>query len=615
MNKNYQNVGGRYFQMAPQEFNIRMDEAIQQDLLHHPEKITDQRLALERDAYKSNLRINECFTKQKMKNCMPRFFCVENNIWLQILNGTNTVLSQQPVFYCRIEQIKRYQRDGLDEIFWQLILIEGVSGLKVFSPLYGSGILQSNSKLRKTILLKYQNIGDTKYNTLTWTWMRGYLLRMIETSEIIKLPLKAGWFEQEESWRFWTAKSADKMLLSEQIKKFYVDKFPELCAEDVVTDFQNISDGIADCKEYVGMLLILRLCAIFARLTVNLPLEIGVAIVGEKSLEVAEGFLRTMHNNVDIVNLDADRMGKIQKQVELLQDTPAIFVSSDPDSKSTRNRLQRVMSWLRSGYIEGSEVDIPFVFCLKRFSKFYPLDDIVLLDADEILIPKGSAAAFAQLQNYIIQNVEKAGSYYVHELRRMYKKEKSEAEDENKFLLLVQVVVDVVLQMFNRKITEDSYNKLEELLYSGEDNIITQLKKGSNTLLEVFQKKVEDLVGLEIIYFIDRNKISYITSDSVIYYDDEFYYFTSKVLNFICQRTNIDYKTLLLIKQQLAEQNLIKLYKNRSSCNRDLGIDFLVCSLNGERKRLSGLAIKRQFWNKIGGIALEERRGYDEITL
>ena len=113
---------------------------------------------------------------------MPRFFCVENNIWLQILNGTNTVLSQQPVFYCRIEQIKRYQRDGLDEIFWQLILIEGVSGLKVFSPLYGSGILQSNSKLRKTILLKYQNIGDTKYNTLTWTWMRGYLLRMIETS-------------------------------------------------------------------------------------------------------------------------------------------------------------------------------------------------------------------------------------------------------------------------------------------------------------------------------------------------------------------------------------------------------------------------------------------------
>ena len=127
--------------------------------------------------------------------------------------------------------------------------------------------------------------------------------------------------------------------------------------------------------------------------------------------------------------------------------------------------------------------------------------------------------------------------------------------------------------------------------------------------------KVEDLAGLEIIYFIDRNKISYITSDSVIYYDDEFYYFTSKVLNFICQRTNIDYKTLLLIKQQLAEQNLIKLYKNRSSCNRDLGIDFLVCSLNGERKRLSGLAIKRQFWNKIGGIALEERRGYDEITL
>lgn len=480
---------------------------------------------------------------------------------MQTVNGARMLLNQCIVFKCRFEQIRRYKREDMDEVFWQMVMTDGKSGEKIYSSLYTEEVLKSCSKLKKTILARYHNVGEPKTNTLSWYWAQSELMQMFEVSEIIEIPSKAGWFKEGDSWRFWVANSTEKVLLSEQIKKFHVGVFPELRAEDVISDLLNASCEITDCMEYSGVLLILRMCAIFARLTDDLPLEMGVTFVGKGALEVAKSFLRTMHNDVDIVNLDADRQGKIQEKVEILQDTPVIFISSNPDSKSTQNRLQRIMSWLGSGYIEGRVIGIPFIFCLQRFSKAYPLEDMVLVEADRITISEEATIVFEQLQSYVIKSVEMAGSYYVQEFKRMYKEEKSESGDENKFLSLIYAVADIVLEIFDRNISDDSYSKLEDLLYCGADSIVEQLTKGGHALSEVFQKKMEDLANSGALRFVSRDKCPSITSGNVIFYDDEYYYFTSEAQDGICEQIDIDYKTLLSIKQQLAEQDLVKLYK------------------------------------------------------
>ena len=614
MFNNYQNQVGSPQPMNPQDYNAALERAIQQDTLNHPEKIMNHRLALERDTHKSCLRTKERYMKQQMKNRIPTFSCRENSIWLQIINGANVLIFQQSVFCCRIEQVKRYQRDGLDEIFWQLVLVEEKSGQKVYSPLYGSEILQSYSKLRKTILLKYQNIGDTKNNSLSWVWMQRHLMEMIETSEIIKLPSKAGWFEREDSWHFWVANTSDIVLLNEPIRKCYTDEFSELHSKDLVSDFLNLAkDGC------MGELFLVRLCSVFGRLIGELPMKLGVAIVGKQSKEIAVAFLRTMHNddNVDIINLDTDRIGKIQDRVQLLQDTPVLMVSSDPDSRSTQNRIQRVMGWFHSGYVEGAEVRVPFIFCLRKFSKLYPLDDLVLLDADEIQISTENVEIFSKCQCFLVQKVQRSGDHLVQKFKRNYAENRAEFQNESKAISLVWAVIDTVLDIFKEELDEASYEELEDLLYFAGNKIYDQLaaEDGEHVLVEIFQKKVKYLADEGTIYFADRKCISSVISDNVVFYDDEHYFFIKGVLQFVCEQAEIDYKSLLFIKQQLAEQEMLKLYANRGGYGRDLEVDFLAYDINRDHKKLSGLAIKRQFWDKIGGISLAERNGYDGITL
>ena len=384
LNMSNNNFSNGYSPMAPQQFYANLEGAVQQESLRHPEKTVEHRMALDRDAHKSFLRLNEYNMKQKMKNQYVRFRSVSNGIIAELLNGTNTLIFDQIVFRCEIKQIWRLKREGTDELLWQMILIDKKDESEIRSPLYSKEYLQSCCKLRKTILTAYYEVGDAKIGSSAWKWLQTKLMGMFEKAEIIVIPSKTGWFHNDEKWRFIASNCFNEIYLNEEIKKFSIDVFSELHIEDVMTDFLNMVDETV-CAEY-SALLILRLCSIFGRLTEDLPLELGIVFVGEKAREVAGATLRTMHNQEDVVNLDSDRVGKIQGQVELLQDTPIIFISSDPDSKSTQNRVQKVMSWLRSGYMEGIKVKIPFVFCLQRFSKYYPLDDMILFEADKISI-------------------------------------------------------------------------------------------------------------------------------------------------------------------------------------------------------------------------------------
>ena len=96
--------------------------------------------------------------------------------------------------------------------------------------------------------------------------------------------------------------------------------------------------------------------------------------------------------------------------------------------------------------------------------------------------------------------------------------------------------------------------------------------------------------------------------DTVVFFDDEHYYFNNVVLNTIVEAMAIERKSLLFIKQQLSEHNLLKEYRNSSAHNREYNVDVSYKDSRGKTEYISVLAIKRYFWDELGGLSLLERR-------
>lgn len=92
--------------------------------------------------------------------------------------------------------------------------------------------------------------------------------------------------------------------------------------------------------------------------------------------------------------------------------------------------------------------------------------------------------------------------------------------------------------------------------------------------------------------------------ENLVFYDGEYYYFTSEVLRCVGTELNLDRKALLLIQQELIDQRMVKQYRAAGSRRSELKVDIFVGELRGRRKVF---AIKREFWDSVGGIALYER--------
>ena len=74
----------------------------------------------------------------------------------------------------------------------------------------------------------------------------------------------------------------------------------------------------------------------------------------------------------------------------------------------------------------------------------------------------------------------------------------------------------------------------------------------------------------------------------------------------IGKKLNFDGKSLLLIRQELADRGLIKQYRATGKRKSELNVDIFVGE-SKERKKV--FAVKRTFWDSIGGISLYEKGG------
>ena len=593
-------------------FSQMLEDELQKMTLSDPHElhaIASHRRGMERDAHKSYLREREYGGRQLSKiRCWEIIrMDPQNYILGRMINGKGEVLKEEVLFACILKGVRKYKREGADYYEWQAVILEYWRKSEVESCLYKEDSIRSIAKLKTTIFAQYEYAATEEGRKQGWEWLHKELVGYWnERMEIVHIPSKAGWYRGSDKWHFWTGKDEDVLLLNETIKKFSINNCDYKNAEEVVGELATVADEISEDR-YVGILLIFRMISLLGRLGTEQPFYAGLTLVGERAELVAKAYLSTMINEIDIANLDSDRIGDIRKRARLIRDNPLILISSNPDSKSAQNRIGEVLGWKEAGYIEGELVQIPFVFCLKKFARTYPLDGMVVLDAKKISVCQGMLA-FAKLQSWLIDTIENSGNFWVEEFQKKFSICEWQYQEEDRLIPLVEAVVSIVMRIFEVTAAEGkTCQKFEKLLRAGINEIRRQFSNTGCLLIELFKETTLQQVNEKRIAVMETSKeFVRIGPEKIIFYDFENYYLDKEVFDFICQQAAIDDKSILHIKQQLAEQGFLKMYRSCSS-TRELEIDFRVKDIDGQWKKKSGIAIKKIFWDVVGGIALFER--------
>ena len=483
-------------------------------------------------------------------------------------------------------------------------MLEERTGREVISPLYGEEDIQVMARLKRTILAAYDCSDNAKNSSFFWNWLQKQMLSMLKDAKIVEISSKPGWSQGDQGWHFCSMSDEDTGKYTDYMRNFKMQRFENLDAGDTICSLLENLKEIYN-REDAGMLFQYRFGALLGRLTGKPCFRNGIVIWGEKAEEIAQFYLTTMENGVDTVNLDSDRMGKIRERVCALQDTPVIFLVYDPDNRSVQNRLREVISWMRTSRIDGKSVNAPFVFCFQQFSSVLPLDDMLVVDASSIRLPKDDQILL-KFQCLVVERIEQAGELWVNEIANRYneylKKRYVEA------VSLARTVKEVLYKMFDEPGIDIMHRiNLRELLEAGEEEMKSQLSRKSGRLSEIFREKVINLVDKGTILVADRDKSPTMGEWKYIYYDSQYYYFTENVLCKIGIWAEIDRKSILAVKQELDSLSMIKKYKAIGRQTGELHVDFRICNAYGERKDLSGIAILREFWDEIGGIKLWER--------
>lgn len=560
--------------------------------------------AKDRDEHRSRLKCEEQYQKQMMHEIHEEILSRGNTYIYIRVNGNGNGLYQRIVFLARILNLQCFRYQGSNEVLWQATLIEENSGNMVVTPLYTQDDLKSLTKLRKTVLMIYDKSDSTKSRAFLWQWLHKELLTMLDKADVIEIPSGQGWYGNVENYHFYTMADEDTTKFSMYMQKFDMFRYDRLDMSAILCSLVDHLEQAGD-PDIVGMLLEYRFWALFGRLTGKSCFYTGIVIYGKDAEAVVHSYLRTMINDVDTVNLDSDRMETIRKKVCALQDTPVIYKVSNPENRSVQNRLDKVLSWMQTSSMEGESVKAPFVFCLKYFSSAIPLKDMLVLDASTIRLPHGNQI-WDKFQCLVIEMIEKSGCYWVDEIANRYEKYRESGMGEASSM--VKMIKEVLLKMFDvSEINRDLHHRFRKLLEAGEAEIEEQLSEKTGRLSEIFKEQVINLVDRGLFTIYDRNMVPASVEYDDIYFDTECYYFTEKALKKISGLAGIDKKSVLNIKRGLYDLSMVKTYRETGSRQKELNVDFRIYNANRQCKDLSGLAIKREFWDEFGGIALCER--------
>lgn len=582
------------------------DQYTLQNKVYEQNALEEARLdrSMRRDEYRSRLKREEQREKMIRRESSMDITEKEGAIYVLMLDGFGQGISFRKVFSAKIKEVQFFNYKNSTKIWWQVTLREERTGREAISPLYTKEDLIVEARLKRTILVKYDCSDSTKSCSFLWKWIRKQLISMLNDVDVIEIPSAPGWHLSSQKWHFCSMSDEDTDKYTEYMRNFTMLRFRDLKAEDTLGSLIENLDKICD-QASVGMLIQCRFKALLGRLTGRPCFGNGILIYGEKAEDVARFYLSTMMNSEDTINLDSDRIGKIREKICTLQDTPAIFLITNSDNRSVQNRLQEVMSWMQASCIEGKRLNILFVFCVKSFSARISLDNMLVLDASNVRLPKDDHV-FEKFQCFIVEKIEREGEIWAGEIENRYESYIKWGNGEA--VSMARTVKEVLSKMFDEPDVDIMHRiELRELLRAGEAEIEGQLSEKRGSLSEIFRDQVSKLVDSGLVEIFNRDRAPVQNERNYIFFDSEYYYFTKEVMGKIGKMSGMGRKSVLRVKQEIFNLSMLKKYRSTGQRAEELHVDFRICNAYGQRKDLSGLAVRREFFDEAGGIALCER--------
>lgn len=586
--------------MSPEEFQLYLQGQEQNCMLYDSEMIKEgvrQKRILERDAVKSSLKREEILYRQKIRMTKRTFFERQGAVWMQDINGAGQVIREVRVLACLIRGVRRYIREGQEDELFQLIVKDGER--KVFSNLYGIELLKSPMQLQKTILCGYDETCSQQDKAAIWRWLWKETINLYDKAERYYLPALPGWYRAGEHYHLWAGNRSPELVLNKEIRGYKI-RYTEGTEAVKISKFFN-QKGMKN-KETVGALLLVRIIALTGRLCTSEPIPISIILYGDSALTIAKELLSVSDTEGNIINLESDRLNVIRRKVGCLREDVAIFTLHSTESRSTRNRIQDVCSWVSSGYIEGNKVTVPYVFCIEKLTQNLPLKDSILIDADSICSEEWRES-FTMVQSWWIDMIEKSGTLIVEQLQTAVLQKRKERKGIIK--CITEILVEEIISLMN--CNRDVGGTIVTILQSGIEMINEQILMQYEHILTVFHSQIVQMAERNQIMFSDNTNADFVSEDREVYYDSDFYYFPNPVLKRVCNEAKMDIKSLLAVKQQLISLGFVKLYRNNGNHNRELQVDIPIRSKNGKSIYISVFAIRRDFWDEDFGICLYER--------
>lgn len=565
-------------------------------------------LSMQKDEHKSALKMKEFYQKQQFKQDLKErhYEIIEGagTMMVQIKNGINQA-ANVTVFRCQVRDIKRYRSENGKE-FFRLILLTDGQGTEVEGALHDADLLMKRDGLKQTELKNYEEgfvygISEGgKIMRFVWEELRKRISLSYAREVPVMIPSKAGWYISEGHYQFCSRESVESCMAHEESMQYSFLRSGNVDPMKLLEQIQKIFDP-EKCPD-IPVLLYARLISLLGRILTDKMPEISFTIVGENAKMIASKLCSTFEADRNVISLDAECIGEIKRRIQEVRDTPMIIVISNPNNRSTQNRMDTICSIQEDGMLDGRKTEVTFVYCIRALSEQTPLEKTVMVE--ETAIAKVEIQEIKKLFDLLQTQVVDCIEAYHGDMVQYYKVDAGRIKRPNERLKEeCRVVKDLVVNIFRFcKLPEQYVEYIQNFLSIGEAEISRRMGNQPDIYLDLFKKTVVALTNGNRLKFSSREENKKFKVSTVCW-DENYYYFDSDCMSRICKDANIS--SSIYVKQQLAEKGLIKLYGNKR--RREMQTDITAYNNEGNPKRISVTAIKRNFWDTLGGIDLWER--------
>ena len=591
-----------FFRMPPAQFAAELEAKQQQVALESSEIEKNNELArqLRRDGFKSELRIQERFEKERVKRKSSKIVVIDEHLIRQTFCAGKLLL-EELVCDWSVDEVRMFRREGGELEVMVKFRLPGIA-TTICSPLVPPSIIMSKRKLHDFVVACLdKRAGDLEKDVLEV--IQKDCLSLMDRTKIQNIPSKPGWFGDYG----FCAKNNGKLpdFLQGTTEMAYCLKGEQ--KKDKNEACEKIVNAASQMKtETYGMAFLLHIISAFLSLFAIESLGTEVFLIGNKAKDFAVSTLSICTDSGAIPDLGVNKWKNIVSAALARRDTPFIV---SIQGESGLSNLKRIREAFRAGSIDGKPLQTSLVVCAQYLFSRAPIDGSLLISADSFaLLERGLFDDFTRL---IIDYVGQAPSYWKDFLQKAYKRSTLRnrfPEIEN---VAVLCVADAIIEMMQRVMQDENFQseyreEILTILNYGAMKIREQLRSDGMKCLPLFKEAVLQMTCDGRLCYQDVREKYTSRNETTIFYDKNKYFFRKEVFEKIIFENALDDKSGIRIKRELAEENFLKVYESNFG-NREFMSDFTIINENGIQERMSGLAIRREFFVETAGVGLEER--------